>query len=254
LASRRRTGVQGLFDRGFRQCGAVWYSVVQCAVDHTFRFPGVPHSVLETPRIPRSCTAWHCSSLHHTATHINTLLHTVRVGNVYEVGNTVIRAGNAAGATHCIRLRLTATHCNSMQHTVMSRECRQHSSCNSLQHTSTLYMYVYICIYMYTYVYTYIYIYIHIYLYVHIYIYTYIYSILGNYSISWNFPGLYDTLQYMYICAYFDKTCIHVCIHMYRYIYICIYIYVYIYVCVYLYACIYVYVLAYFDQRGSRLL
>jgi len=69
-------------------------------------------------------TATHCNTLQRTATHCNALQHTSTLCNT---------------ATHCIILQHTSTLCNTLQHTATHCNTLQYTAthCNTLQRTAT---------------------------------------------------------------------------------------------------------------------
>ena len=86
-------------------------------------------------------------TLHHTATHCNTLQHNVCVW--HDTLTHVIFSGATHcnkmrdtlqhTATLCNRLHQTATHCNTLQHTATHYNTLRHTAthCNTQQHTAT---------------------------------------------------------------------------------------------------------------------
>jgi len=80
-------------------------SFVKC--NKTFTAVALEYEPLGSRSILLQQTATHCT-LHHIATHCNTLQRT---------------------ATHCNTMQRNATHCNTLHHTA--------SHCNTLQHTAT---------------------------------------------------------------------------------------------------------------------
>ena len=84
---------------------------------------------MDTLGVTMHHTATHCNTLQHTATHCKTLQHTTAQQRSLDICRN--------GATHCNTLQLPQRHCNTRQRTATHQKALQHILLhrNPLQHT-----------------------------------------------------------------------------------------------------------------------